>query len=79
MQTFKTLQTSLFKFTLLIHFDLCRTLYVELNFNEINIDVMMYYVIGNKIDASIFEYSFKNKVQSIMFFNRLLTSARLKY
>ena len=73
---FETLQKNLFKSTYLVHFDFTKQLYVDLDFNDIDMSVMIYHV---KLNAFIFEYSNRNDVQSIIFLSRLLTSTKTKY
>ena len=73
---FETLQKNLFKSTYLVHFDLTKQLYADLNFSDIDMNVMIYHV---KSNAFIFEYSSRNDVQSIMFLSRLLTSTKTRY
>ena len=80
ISSFNTLQQNLFKSIYLIHFDLTRQLYVDLNFSDIDINAMIYHVF---INMTIFEetsnYLLKNKIQSIMFLSRLLNEAESRY
>lgn len=82
LKVFETLQKDLSKSIYLIHFDFAKQFYADLNFSDLEINVMIYYITKFKTSAVIsfnFEYFFKKSIQSIMFLNRLLTSAKMKY
>ena len=80
LNAFELIQKSLFKSTYLIHFNSKRQLYIDLDFNKkMKIDDIIYYVNDNNKSNVSTIYSVKQCVQSIMFFNRLLTSSELKY
>ncbi len=85
--SFKTLQSLLFKFSYLIHFNSVKHLYINLNmFKSFDFDVMIYHIKkevhinikkGNSSIAKIF--SSKLFIQLIMFLSRLLKSAETHY
>ena len=75
---FKLIQVSLSKSTFLMHFNVIKQLYVDLDSNKDEIDDIIYYV-RNKQSNNSSEYSFKKDVQSILFFSRLLTLIETRY
>ena len=78
MKSFQDIQLVLFRSVFLIHFDAKRQLYIDLDFSKKeDIEAMMYHVRENKL--SFTEYSVKRCVQSILFFNRFLTSIEIRY
>ena len=80
LNSFKTFQQNLFKSTYLIHFDLTRQLYVDLNFSDTDINAMIYHVFINMtISEKTSSYSLRNKIQSIMFLSRFLNEAKSRY
>ena len=78
MKSFRFIQKTFFKSIFLINFNAKRQLYVDLNFSkEKKIDAIMYHVFDDRIFFS--KYLFKRNVQSVLFFNRLLTSIETRY
>ncbi len=85
--SFKTLQSLLFKLSYLIHFDLTKCLYINLNaFKSFGFDIMIYHIKkevhtnikkGNSSIAKIFLS--KSFIQFIMFLSRLLKPAKTHY
>ena len=79
IEAFDRIQESLSKSTYLIHFNCNRQLYVDLDSNKkMSIDDVIYHVMNDNL-ANFLMYSIKKSIQSIMFFNRLLNSAEIKY
>jgi len=85
--SFKTLQLLLFKFSYLIHFNLIKHLYINLNTSKFfGFDVIIYHIkkevhINIKKDNSSIAKIFSSKlfIQLIMFLSRLLKSAETYY
>jgi len=85
--SFKMLQSLLFKFSYLIHFDLIKHLYINLNVSKsFDFDIMIYHIkkevhTNIKKDNSSIAKTFllKSFIQSIMFLSRLLKSAKTHY
>ncbi len=77
-QVFHHIQTALFKRRRLIHVDIERQLYDDVNVSkEFNIDVMIYHVKNDeKFKKS---YSSKSKMKSILFLSRQLRFAEKNY
>ena len=85
--SFKTLQSLLFKFSYLIHFNSVKHLYINLNmFKSFDFDVMIYHIKkevhinikkGNSSIAKTF--SSKSFIQFIMFLSRLLKLTKTHY
>ena len=67
MQAFENFQKDLLKFTYLMHFDLNKTLYVDFDFNDMKIEVMIYHVIENNNIIIIFQYSAKKNFSQLSF------------
>ncbi len=84
---FKMLQSLLFKFSYLVHFNLIKCLYINLNVSKFfDFDVMIYHIKkevhinikkGNSSIVKIF--SSKLFIQLIMFLSRLFKSAKTHY
>jgi len=85
--SFKMLQSLLFKFSYLIHFNLTKHLYINLNaFKFFDFDVMIYHIkkevhINIKKDDSSIVKIFLSKlfIQLIMFLSRLLKLTKTHY
>ena len=76
--SYEIFQSLLSKLLYLIHHDLKRQIYVNLNVNKkFEIDVVIYYVKKNFIKSN--EYSIKSFIQSIMFLFKLLNSTETRY
>ena len=74
---FNALQTLLFKSSFFIHVNFKRQLYVNFNINKkFDFDVMIYHVkdIWKKTN-----YSSRTIIESILFLNRFVNDAKLKY
>ena len=81
---FKTLQDMLSKFFYLIHVNIKQMLFIDLNVNkEFEFDVMIYYVKKKWLQKTFadekHDYSSRIAMKSILFFNRLLNFAEIKY
>ena len=78
MNSFKIIQESLSKSLYLIHFNVKKQLYVDLNFNKENdIEAIIYHVEDDWQKNN--SYLSKKAVRFIMFFYRLLSSSKTKY
>ena len=74
MKFYEIIQKIFFKFTFLIHHDRTRQLYVDVDAShERDFETIVYHV---KNDKKIFT---KKNIQSISFFNKILTSTEIKY
>ena len=76
-EVFLTLQTILTEFNFLIHHDLKRQLYVDLNVSKEKFDVITYHI--NVIMKDSLKSSNQNSVQSILFLSKLLTQTEKNY
>ena len=77
IDAFKIIQKSLSTSTYLVHFDNKRQLYIDLDSSkEMKIDDVIYHVID---DSNFISYSIRKFIQSVMFLNRLLNSAKHRY
>ena len=75
---FQILQTLIFKLSYLVHSDLARRLYVDLDASKkFDFDAIIYHV--KLINWNDIEYSSRKIIQSIMFLSRLLASAKTRY
>ena len=64
INVFETLQKDLSKSIYLVHFDLAKQLYADLNFSDADMNVMIYHV-KSKSSFEFSKYSFRNCVQSM--------------
>ena len=76
--SFDALQIVLTKFFYLIHSNLKRQLFIDLNVNKkFDFDVMLYYV--KKVFFESNKYFSRHVIESIFFFSRLLTDVETRY
>ena len=80
---FKTLQITLFKLSYLVHSNVNRQLFVDLNVNtEFDFETMLYYLKETylqKTFADHKEYSPRHAIESILFLSRLITLVESRY
>ena len=78
LNAFNEIQRHFVKIEFLIHYNSKRQLYVNLNTSEKNIEAIIYHIKNDKnFEFSI--YSFRTSIQWILFLNRLLFFAEIKY
>ena len=74
---FATLQSLFFKFFFLIHLNIKRQLFINLNVSKkFDFEIMIYHVKAIWNDKNCFS---RNSIESIFFFNRLLSSIEIRY
>ena len=79
---FETLQNLFMKLIFLCHFDSSQQLYINMNtFKQYEFNIIIYHIKNNStadFSDKITEFSHQ-KIQSILFLNKLLTSAKKNY